>query len=277
LPKDKRVYIDQLNREVILSGTPQRIISLVPSQTEFLADINAPLIGITKFCIHPHHIFSSVARVGGTKKINFKKIAELKPDLIIANKEENEVSQIQELMKIYPVWISDINTLDDALQMMKCLGEITGKKQKALEITGKIIQGFRLLSEQMANTPETSVAYFIWRKPWMVAGSGNFINHILNTLKFRNVFANHSGRYPSINIEELKDRNPELVMLSSEPYPFKQKHIKELQEILPHTRFKLVNGEYFSWYGSRLVDAPEYFLKAITFHDKLFVSSFKNI
>ena len=106
---------------------------------------------------------------------------------------------------------------------------------------------------------ELRVAYLIWRKPYMVAGSANFINYLLSVCKLKNVFTNHKGRYPEINIEELQKENLDIIMLSSEPYPFKEKHIEELQTHLPNTKIMLVDGEMFSWYGSRMLYAFNYF------------------
>src|ERR1700741_1030662 len=119
-------FTDQMNREIELKGSPKRIISLVPSQTELLwhLGLREELVGITKFCVHPEEMFHTKPRVGGTKKFDLKKIAELKPDLIIGNKEENEQVQIEELMKQYPVWMSDITNLDQALDMISRVGAL---------------------------------------------------------------------------------------------------------------------------------------------------------
>lgn len=251
---------DMLGRTIHLpSHSSLRIISLVPSQTELLVDLglSTQLVGITKFCIHPDEIYQSKPRVGGTKQIDFEKIRSLKPDIIIANKEENEKNQIIQLAEEFPVWISDIYTLADNNQMILQLGQIFNQTTRAKEIINFINQGFSNI-ESLKNS--LSVAYFIWRKPFMVTGNDTFINHILLRLGFTNIYQNRiDSRYPEISLEQMNKQAPDVALLSSEPYPFSDKHIQELQTVWPNTLIKLVDGELFSWYGSRLIHAPAYF------------------
>ncbi|MCO5934923.1 helical backbone metal receptor [Mucilaginibacter sp. RB4R14] len=257
------VFYDQMNNAVNLPETPSRIISIVPSQTELLFDLglDGHIVGITKFCIHPEGKVKLATKIGGTKQLNLQAIHKLQPDLIIANKEENEKSQVEELMKHYPVWISDIHDLHSALSMINKVGEITGKQTEASTISNVIFKCFGYLKP---TNKQTRVAYLIWRKPYMAAGQGTFINSLLNLCGFKNVFA--ASRYPDVSKEELVAADPEVILLSSEPYPFAQKHIDEFNEMLPHAKILLVNGELFSWYGSRLLHSPAYFNKLI---DKL--------
>lgn len=250
-------YIDQLNRTVRLPGAPQRIVSLVPSQTELLADLGLDneVVGITKFCVHPADWFRTKKRVGGTKKVHIDRVHELQPDLIIANKEENVQEQVEELAKHYPVWVSDVNTLEDAYSMIRELGTITSKATEAETITARIQAGF---SQLQAVSPVINTAYLIWKDPYMTIGHDTFIHHLLSRCGLQNVFGD-KARYPAITIEQLQTANCQLLLLSSEPYPFKQQHIDELQQYLPTTHIMLVDGEMFSWYGSRLLQAPGYF------------------
>jgi len=250
-------FTDQMNRKISLPSTPKRIVSLVPSQTELLFDLGLEkeVKGVTKFCIHPKSWWHKKAKVGGTKNINFKQIDKLKPDLIIANKEENTESEIKQLMKQYPVWISDIQNLEDALEMIFLIGEVTKKTQKASEIIAIVQKELKFLKYQK----NRKVAYFIWRKPMMSINKSRFIHDMMNRCGFKNVFASAINDYPEISEEQLKKVNPEIILLSSEPYPFKDKHIKEFQEICPRAIIKLVDGEMFSWYGSRLKYASNYF------------------
>lgn len=247
-----------MNRAVELPYAPERIISLVPSQTELLFDfgLDKQITGITKFCTHPKDRVKHKVNVGGTKQLNINLIKELKPDLIIGNKEENERIQIEELMLNFPVWMSDVNDLPGALDMIKRVGEVTGKDSEANAISDEILQQFDNLTIQQFNR---TVAYLIWRKPYMVAGKGTFIDDMLHKCGLINAFS--AERYPEVSAEELIAAKPDLVLLSSEPYPFKDKHIKEFESLLPHTQVKLVDGEMFSWYGSRLLQAPRYFKK----------------
>jgi ABC-type Fe3+-hydroxamate transport system substrate-binding protein len=251
------LYTDQLGRTIEIKQTPKRIISLVPSQTELLFDLglDEEVIGITKFCVHPQHWFQTKTRTGGTKQLHLDKIKELQPDLIIANKEENVREQIEELSKDFPVWISDVNNLTDALKMIISIGDMVNKPTQAKEITHQIKRNFGQLQ-----TPnyQLQTYYLIWKDPYMTIGGDTFINDMLHHAGFENIFGNEK-RYPQVSPEQLQNANCQLLLLSSEPFPFQQKHIDELQPLLPDTKIILVDGEMFSWYGSRLLKAPAYF------------------
>ncbi len=252
------LYKDQLGRIIELHHLPQRIISLVPSQTELLYDLGLEdeVTGITKFCIHPQKWFRSKTRIGGTKQLHLNQIRELTPDLIIANKEENTREQIEELAKEFPVWTSDVNNYSQALEMIMAIGKMTGKEMEAQKLFDEIRKEFSKLSA----VKKYRAAYFIWKDPYMVAGHDNFIHDMMQHAGFENVFSDRT-RYPSISIDELKSLNCEVLLLSSEPYPFSQKHIDELQPLLPGIKILLVDGEMFSWYGSRMAKAPAYFMQ----------------
>lgn len=254
---------DQMQRKVKIPTHPKRIISLVPSQTEllFYLGLKEDVVGITKFCVHPHVMFKSKPRVGGTKKYNFEKIKTLQPDLIIGNKEENEQTQIELLEKEYPVWMSDIFNLEDALEMILEIGKIVNKKSEAEILIKKITTSFqhcKAVIQQFIHRPR--VAYFIWKNPTMVAASQTFIHEMLEIAGFENIFATES-RYPQISDTQLAAARPEVILLSSEPFPFKEKHVQEIQTVCPDAEIKLVDGEIFSWYGNRLLLAGSYFEK----------------
>lgn len=254
------MFLDQMHRTIELPNfPPKRIISLVPSQTELLhaLDLSDQVVGITKFCTEPKAWLHSKKTVGGTKTLNLKTIEALQPDLILGNKEENEQTQILALMERYPVWMSDIVTLEDACAMMTGIGAVTDRLKQAENLVFNIQQAFATLSVSNP-TKWKRAAYFIWRKPFMVAGTGTFIHEMLEKAGFENVFYDQA-RYPAISLESLKALQPELLLLSSEPYPFGPKHIAAFQELLPQATILLVDGTYFSWYGSRLLDAPAYF------------------
>jgi ABC-type Fe3+-hydroxamate transport system substrate-binding protein len=256
-------YKDQLGREVSIPYPPRRIISLVPSQTELLYDLglDEEVVGITKFCIHPDEWFRTKTRIGGTKQLHLEQILALQPDLVIANKEENTQEQVEYLMQRVPVWVSDVRGLGDARNMIRSIGEITGKSERADEIAGNIWNSLWELREEIywEDYIPLITAYFIWREPWMIAGGGTFIDVMLPYCGLYNA-ANISG-YPIVDFEQLKAAECKLVLLSSEPYPFKEKHIAELQALLPQVRIELVDGEMFSWYGSRLLKSAAYFRK----------------
>jgi ABC-type Fe3+-hydroxamate transport system substrate-binding protein len=257
-------YTDQLNKVIELKETPKRIVSLVPSQTELLFDLglNEEVIGITKFCVHPQEWFTTKTRIGGTKNINIERIKQLQPDLIIANKEENVKEQIEALENIGPVWISDVNNLEDALKMIEKIGEIIGKKQNAESLTQNIQHKF---SQLTTHSLPLKTCYLIWQEPYMTIGGDTFINGMMKRCGLINVFENET-RYPTITLQEIEKRNCELILLSSEPYPFQEKHVEEIQSQILNKKLeiKLVDGEMFSWYGSRLLKAADYFIDLLT-------------
>ena len=240
---------------------PQKIISLVPSLTELLSyfNLDKEVIGITKFCVHPDKWFTAKTRVGGTKNINIDLIKKLNPDLVIANREENVKEQIEGLAKEFDVWVTDVNTFEDALLMINDIGELTHKGIDA----SKLIKGINSNFSQLKTPKKLSpTCYLIWQDPYMTIGGDTFINDMMKYCGFQNIFENHV-RYPEISTEQLSTSNCQLILLSSEPYPFKQKHVDELQKTLPGKKIILVDGEMFSWYGSRLLLAPEYFKNLI--------------
>lgn len=256
-----------MGRTVRIPFPPRRIVSLVPSQTEFLYDLGLEeeVVGITRFCVHPEQWFRTKTRVGGTKQLHLEQIRKLQPELILANKEENEKTQLEALMPEFPVWISDVYTLQDALDMMQMVGEITNRRTQAREIIDKIISAFdqlRTYTASIASVYTPRVAYFIWYRPWMVAASHTFIDHLLQCCGFQNAFA-YLNRYPRVHELEIQQANPDIILFSSEPFPFQPVHQQLLEAVLPEAKYYFVDGEMFSWYGSRLLYAPAYFKELI--------------
>jgi ABC-type Fe3+-hydroxamate transport system substrate-binding protein len=248
---------DQTGQIITLQGRAQRIISLVPSQTELLYDLglDKETIGITRFCIHPENWFRTKTRIGGTKDVHIDKIKELQPDLVLANKEENIREQVEEIRKFCPVWTSDISKLKEALEMIRAIGQLTGKSESANRMASDIEADLSDLSGLF--TP-LNAAYLIWKDPYMTVGGDTFINDMMRICGQNNVFS-HKLRYPEVTVAEIREVSPNVVLLSSEPYPFREKHIEGLERQLPGVKLWLADGEMFSWYGSRLLHAANYF------------------
>ncbi len=244
-----------LNNELVKK--PVRIVSLVPSQTELLCHLGLEkaVVGITKFCIHPANWQKTKAIVGGTKSIDIEKIKSLNPDLIIANKEENVEDQILELSRHFPVWVSDVSNLGEALQMINDIGKLTKTVTKARKLVIEIEIAFKKLTGYPG---KIKTCYLIWRRPYMTVGGDTFISDMLSYCGCLNLYED-VVRYPTVEIDHIMEKDCKLLLLSTEPYPFKQKHIEELKIQLPGTTIILVDGEMFSWYGSRLLKAPAYF------------------
>ncbi len=247
--------VDQLGRRVHLDHLPSRIVSLVPSQTELLFDLglDREIVGVTKFCVHPDHARKTRKVIGGTKKFDFEEIAKLKPDLVIGNKEENYPEGIEFLQDRFPVWMSDIYNLEEALSMIAEVARITGREETGKELVQEIRSAFTKLQQ----IPPLRTLYLMWYNPIMGAASHTFIDSMIRTIGLTNVLAGRE-RYPELAEDVVKQLNPDLVLLSSEPFPFAQKHKEVLEKLLPKAKVILVDGEFFSWYGSRLKLAPNY-------------------
>lgn len=255
--------VDQIGSELVFKRRPEKIISAVPSITELLYDLglNNEVIGITKFCVHPEHWFRSKTRIGGTKNLNLEKIANIAPDLILANKEENVREQITHLQELCNVYVSDVSSLEDAIAMINDIGNITRTPDRSNLMSQKILNEFEELAVHQEQGKEPlSVAYLIWNEPLMVAASNTFIDDVIRRAGLRNIFSDRQ-RYPVVELKELQELQPNLLFLSSEPFPFKEKHADGFRKALQQTRVMLVDGTYFSWYGSRLLESPAYLRK----------------
>ncbi|RZJ67502.1 MAG: cobalamin-binding protein [Flavobacterium sp.] len=253
--------VDQIGVEHRFPESPKRIVSLVPSQTELLYDLGLEekIVGITKFCVHPLHFKATKKIVGGTKKVNVDKISDLKPDIIIANKEENTLEIVESLREIAPVWVTDIATISDNLKMIQDFGQLFSCRTEAQKWSDKITFADQDFQNFMMGRPSFRVAYFIWKDPFMVAGGGTFINEMLKRNNFVNIYEERE-RYPEVIVQKMRIQgDPEIVLLSSEPYPFKDEDAFELGRYTHHAKTIFVDGEMFSWYGSRLVKAFAYF------------------
>lgn len=256
-----REFTDQMNNTIRLESSPCRIVSLVPSQTELLYDLGLrdEVVGITKFCIHPEEWYRNKSRIGGTKDVHIDKLKELQPDLIIGNKEENDFDNIESLKGIAPIWMSDIFDLEDAYNMISSIGAITNKGEESERLINEIKSEFKKFHKDklVKSLVGKTVQYFIWHNPNMAAGKRTFIDVMLSECGLINLTS--TERYPEIELSE----SPDYIFLSSEPFPFKEKHMEFFKKTYPKSKVVLVDGEMFSWYGSRLKDAPAYFLSLL--------------
>ena len=253
----KRIYVDHLKRTIILNDYPKRVISIVPSITELIINLGLKhlLIGITNYCIHPQKETDLIRKIGGTKTPKIDLILDLAPDIVIANKEENKMSDIEVISKHTSVWVSDINSYEDNFKLIIELGKLFNKNSEATTLCAVIKNNWRKVPEFKSK----SCLYFIWRNPYMLAGKDTFINSVLAKSGFENLIS--QNRYPTQNIDELSSLSPELILLSTEPYCFKEKHISEFRKLFPNAIIKIVDGELFSWYGSRQKLLPSYLIK----------------
>lgn len=252
----EKVITDQTGRVIHVEAFPQRIVSLVPSQTELLFELGLGdrVVGITRFCVHPALWYRSKTRIGGTKDADVDRILELRPDLVIGNKEENTKELVNALEPHVPVWLSDVITLEDAVDMISRIGKLVGEQSRAREIEEGILKGF----DQVIPIASRRCIYLIWNKPYMAAGPETFIGDMLRRMGLDNLAARIGSRYPVLTAEDFRAFNPDVLLLSDEPFPFSEKHVREFREWLPDTEVRAVSGEAFSWYGSRLLQTPKY-------------------
>jgi len=254
-------FFDQIGTIHAFETSPQRIVSLVPSQTELLFDLGleANIVGITKFCVHPYHLKAIKKVVGGTKKVHFEKIKQLHPDIIICNKEENTKEIVEELLTICPVWVTNIIKVEDNFKMIQDFGQLFNKRTEAQNWSDKINFALTDFKDFIKDKSKQKIVYFIWKNPYMVAGGENYINEMLLLNNFENIYSS-KGRYPEIELKKMRlDGDPDLVFLSSEPYPFNEEDAFEIGRFTHHAKTVFVDGEMFSWYGSRILKAITYF------------------
>lgn len=246
---------DHLGRQVDLPKVAQRIVSLCPSITEtlFHLGVGERIVGRTRFCVRPPEVVHHARVVGGTKQVDVGRVRALCPDLVIAQKEENTREVVEALAQFVPVFVGDVETWDDGLRLIDDLGTVTGSVPAALRLE-------RAVREAFVNVPRADgvrVAWLIWRNPWMAAGAGTYLDDLLQRAGFVNICARvGESRYPQTTPEELRERGVQVVFLSSEPYPFKESHARELGAQLAgaHVHVLCADGE-LSWYGAGMVRA----------------------
>lgn len=236
-----------------------RIVSLVPSLTEFLYDLGLEheVVGITKFCIHPNQWFQEKTRIGGTKNPKIEKILELRPDLVIANKEENRKEDVEALQRHCRVLCTDINNLSEQEQALGDIAAAVGKSERGKMLIQEIKEG---IATAKSWAQHHTALYLIWNNPIMIAGKNTFIDAVLSELGIENKASAlpEPNRYPQLSEEQIQDTNADLLLLSSEPYPFKEKHLLHFQRLVPNSKILLVDGEVFSWYGTRMKFLPQH-------------------
>lgn len=246
---------DARGRRIALPAAPRRIVSLVPSQTELLADLglDGEVVGLTRFCVHPEGWKRRKQIVGGTKNVNLDRVRALAPDLILANLEENTRADVEALDGLAPVFVTRVATIPEALTMIRTVGSLTHRSERAEAMAERIETGF----DGCASYPPVRAVYLIWRRPYMTIGRDTFIHDVLARVGIGNAFDDRT-RYPEVTEEELARARPDVVLLSSEPFPYSRKHVGEIEAFLPGTPVLLVDGERLSWYGSRLLQTPGY-------------------
>jgi len=242
-------YQDKLS-----NNRPQRLVSLVPSLTETLlyCGLENNVLGRTRYCIHPAGKVDKIISTGGTKDPDLDKIKYIQPDLILATMEENRKEDIELLAKIFPVFVGDISDKESLIQYLKSLNELLHN-----ECMATLVNQLTEFKIPCLAAPKSAL-YLIWQKPIMTIGNDTFIHFTLESTGFKSV-SHQYQRYPQLSVDEIRLLYPEYILLSSEPYRFKEKHLDFYRVLFPESQVILVDGEMFSWYGSRLLQTPAYF------------------
>lgn len=240
-----------------------RLVSLCPSTTRLIFDLGrgGDLVGITKFCIHPAEAVAGIEKVGGTKDPKIERILALKPDLVLLNREENRREDWEALDQAgISCHLSFPRTVADCRALVADLGGLLHAEAKATQILSAIDDSAERAQKAASQNPNVPFAYLIWRKPWMTVNSKTYISKLLSDAGGLNVFADAEQDYPAITAQQIAAAKPRMILLSSEPFPFKQKHIDELAAAtgLPKAQIHLVDGELLSWHGSHTADGLDY-------------------
>ncbi len=253
---------DQIGRSVEIRHKPERIVCLVPSLTELLCDLGLgyKLVGVTKYCVHPEEIRNETAQIGGTKKPEIAHIEQLKPDFILANKEENTREAIHKLEKIAPVYVSDISNFQELEACLLAIGKICGMDSGAAALLGRLKLTYGLLQAEFTALKPVSALYLIWQKPFMAAGTDTYISWMLRSIGISNALeqlGDEGMRYPRLEPEQIATLKPQVIFLSTEPYPFTPEMAKEMEATFSIPCI-CVDGEAFSWYGTRIFETAPY-------------------
>ncbi len=252
---------DHLGRRVVFHHPPTRIVSLCPSLTEtlFALGLDDRIVGRTVYCTRPSDKVQTVPTVGGTKDVDPQAVAGLSPDLIVAQKEENARAIVEDLSRSCPVYVVSVESYHDALRTIADLGDITGHREQASRLVANVKGRFA----DLASIQPKRVAYLVWNEPYIAAGSKTYIDSLLAMCGLTNVCKSPRSRYPKLTPDDLEALAPEVVMLSSEPFPFDESHVDELRTLLRGAAVLLVDGELMSWYGPRMLDTPAYLARLL--------------
>lgn len=240
-----------------------RLVSLCPSLTELLHDLGAAdeVVARTRFCVHPSPWVDGIERVGGTKNPKIDRIIALSPDLVLMNEEENRREDAETLrLAGVRVHSSLPRTIDETAQMVRDIAHAIGRDAAGARIADDILARARRVQDASRDESAVRYAYLIWREPWMTVNADTFISTLLALAGGQNVFGEMATRYPAITIEELRAASPDVVFLSSEPFPFSDVHAAELASELGIDAGRVVrcDGELLSWHGSRTPAGIDY-------------------
>ena len=254
------MLIDDFDQAHPPANDDARIVCLVPSITELLFDLGLgeQVVGRTGFCVHPADQVKRVPKCGGTKDVKLDAVRELAPTHVIVNIDENTRETFDALRAFVPhVVVTHPNAPQDNLRLYALLGGVFGRQQAAKQLADRLQAELDEIAALPALPPRRTL-YLIWREPWMSISPDTYISRTLALVNWQTVPTTPQPRYPALDTEALAELDPELVLLSSEPYPFRDKHLDELRGLLPTADVRLIDGEMTSWYGSRSIRGLAY-------------------
>ena len=253
-------YMDSTGRMLSLKGAPQRIVSLVPSVTETIFALGAgdQMVGVTSYCTQPPEALQKLKAVGGTKNPDVGAIVQLNPDLVIFNDEENRHEDFLALQdKGYPVYVTAPRTVESGIRMVKELGDVIGCSTEAESMEYSLRSSYFAVTAKSGDRLALRVFCPIWRKPWMSFNRDTYSDDMLRCCGGENIFAGAGERYFSVSLDEVVVRNPHVVLLPSEPYPFSEKHLVDFRSLdgtyaAEAGHFYCIDGMSLCWYGPRI-------------------------
>ncbi|MGB0752038.1 MAG: helical backbone metal receptor [Gammaproteobacteria bacterium] len=258
--------VDAIGVEHTPADANARIVSLVPSLTELLFDLGLcdNVVGRTTFCIRPAPKVDAVARVGGTKTVAFDRLAAARPTHVLVNIDENLRDDVPKLEALgAKVVVTHPKTAADNLPLYALIGELFNAKEAADSLSVQLQSALADAHRAARELPSRNVLYLIWRDPWMTISQNTYIGAMLKSVNWHHVRARSDARYPEIHFNDAAWREADLILLSSEPFPFKDKHVSELLEHVPCAagKVRFIDGEMTSWYGSRAIEGLTYLTK----------------
>jgi len=257
---------DALGTQHPAAGRGARIVSLVPSITELVCDLGlAPqLVGRTGFCVHPRETVKAIRKVGGTKDVDVEAVRALAPTHVIVNVDENRKETVDAIARFAPhVIVTHPLAPRDNLALYRLIGGIFGREREAAALCDRFEAALADAGRAAADFPPERVLYLIWRDPWMTVSRDTYIARTLALVNWATVPERAAARYPEIALDERTLAGVDVVLASSEPYMFRERHVVELAVMpaLAGKRVALIDGEMTSWYGSRAIAGLGYLLR----------------
>jgi ABC-type Fe3+-hydroxamate transport system substrate-binding protein len=263
-PTDESDLVDAIGTRHETAGESARIVSLVPSVTELLFDLGlaGQIVGRTGFCIHPRQAVRKVPKVGGTKTIDVARIKRLQPTHLVVNVDENPRPLVEALARFVPhVVVTHPLGPHDNLRLYRLMGGIFGRESEAQALCRRFEAVCEEVAAAVSEWPPQKVLYLIWKSPWMTVSSDTYISRMLATVGWQTIAPSSNARYPSVDITAPTAAQASFILLSSEPYAFRERHCVEILDLLPpgaKTRVALIDGAMTSWYGSRAIAGLTY-------------------